>query len=113
MVVYITAKSWQYTILKHRINLLSMKFEKGEILFSWGVYALMETSNTFAQFVLSSLERHKKGDWGNVCPGDQKANDDALIYQSRLFSAYLGEKKIWIITEWNRSVTTVLFPIDY
>jgi len=90
-----------------------MKFETGEILFSRGVFALMETSKTFAEFVLSSLERHKKCDWGDLCLGDQKANDLALINYSRLISAYLGAEKIWIITEWNRSITTIILPKEY
>ena len=58
--------------------------------------------------------RHNCGDWGDMCDEDKKANDDALKDGDRIFSAYttpLG--KIWIITEWDRSYTTVLIPDDY
>lgn len=90
-----------------------MKFKTGEILFTQGVYSLMEESKVFQEFVFSSLDRHKSGDWGNCCTHDRKLNDKALIVGSRLFSIYLEEKKIYIITEWDRSVTTILFPEEY
>ena len=90
-----------------------MAFETGEILFSRGVYALMETSKEFAEFALLSLERHKKEDWGDLTAEDHMHNDHAVTFDQRILSAYKGEDKIWIITEWNRSVTTVLFPMEY
>ena len=67
-----------------------------------------------AGFVLKSLRRHRANDWGEMDEEDKKANDEALEMGGRLFSAYesrLG--KIWIITEWDRSATTVLFPDEY
>lgn len=90
-----------------------MAFETGEILFSRGVYAQMETSNDFAQFVLSSLERHKKEDWDDMSIDDQMLNDHAVHFEQRIFASYQGKNKIWIITEWNRSVTTILLPYEY
>jgi hypothetical protein len=55
------------------------------------------------------------GDWGDVCDDDRVANELALLGGERLFSVYKGEglPKIWVITEWNRSVTTILFPEEY
>lgn len=90
-----------------------MKFETGEILFSRGVYALMETSKEFAKFVLLSLERHKQKDWGDVCIDDDMLNDHAAMFDQRVLSRYTGENIIWILTEWDRSVTTVLLPMEY
>ena len=65
--------------------------------------------------ILSALERHVRGDWGTLDAEDLNANENALKHGGRLFSAYHSTKnvKFWIITEWNRSVTTVLLPEDY
>jgi hypothetical protein len=64
--------------------------------------------------VLTALRRHASGDWGDLCPEDTLANADALNQRGRLFSAYgHGETRFWIITEADRSVTTVLLPDDY
>jgi len=64
--------------------------------------------------VLTCLRRHASGDWGDLCPEDALANDQALQRGGRLFSAYgQGESRFWIITEADRSVTTVLMPDDY
>lgn len=61
------------------------------------------------------LHRHQCADWGDLSPDDWTANDAALREGSRVLSAYqLGTgEKLWIITEWNRSVTTLLLPDDY
>jgi hypothetical protein len=60
------------------------------------------------------LARHVRGDWGDLCPQDMLANENALTQGGRLFSAYgQGSSRFWIITEWDRSVTTILLPQDY
>ena len=64
--------------------------------------------------VFTALRRHASGDWGDVYPEDALANDTALRDGGRLFSAYgQGASRVWIITEADRSVTTVLLPDDY
>lgn len=63
--------------------------------------------------VLAALRRHACGDWGNLCPEDTLANDEALHHGGRLFSAYgHGQHRFWVITDANRWVTTVLLPDD-
>lgn len=63
------------------------------------------------------IAKHRRGDWGNALPPeDARTNNSALQHGGRLLSAYLcplTNKKVWIITESDRSVTTVLFPEDY
>ena len=60
------------------------------------------------------LAHHVRGDWGNVCPEDAEANEESLCFGGRLLSAYgEGDRCFWIITEADRSVTTVLMPDDY
>ena len=77
------------------------------------------TSNALARLhaedVYQALGRHARGDWGEVCPEDAQENEDALLEGCRLLSAYTDRNgtKFWIITEWDRSATTVLLPEDY
>ena len=65
--------------------------------------------------ILPYLIRHPNGDWGDVCKEDWKSNDEALKNGLRLLSEYKlpDDRRIWIITEWDRSATTLLFPEDY
>jgi hypothetical protein len=55
------------------------------------------------------------GDWGDLCQEDIDENNRALEVGSRILSAYTSSSKVkfWIITEWDRSVTTVLLPSEY
>jgi hypothetical protein len=63
------------------------------------------------------IDRHVSGDWGDLDAEDKEANDLALTVgnEQRILSSYNLTKtdKIWIISEWDRSVTTVLLPSDY
>ena len=67
------------------------------------------------EVLLRWLHRHQTGDWGDVGPEDWAANDRALTDGDRLLSSYLTDSgtKVWIITEWDRSATTVLLPEEY
>ncbi len=61
------------------------------------------------------LVRYMQGDWGNLCESDKHLNDSALKYGDRIFASYTdaNDRKFWIITEADRSATTVLLPEDY
>jgi hypothetical protein len=60
------------------------------------------------------LMRHAQGDWGDLSEEDVAANNVAVRNGGRLLSAYGdGRARFWIITEWDRSVTTVLLPEEY
>ena len=65
--------------------------------------------------VAAALRRHARGDWGELDEHDRQQNQSALKDGSRLLSAYTASNavKFWIITEWNRTSTTVLLPEDY
>ena len=61
-----------------------------------------------------ALQRHQSGDWGKVCQEDKATNDEALSEGNRLLSCYeIDGRDVWVITEWDRSVTTILFPEEY
>ena len=64
--------------------------------------------------VLDALRRHARGDWGEVCAEDAAENELSITEGFRLLSAYTDRNgvKFWIITEWDRSATTVLLPED-
>ncbi len=61
------------------------------------------------------IERHQSGDWGELMPDDCRVNDDALRSGDSILSAYkLGKsQRLWVITEADRSVTTLLLPTEY
>ena len=61
------------------------------------------------------LGRHLRGDWGELCEEDRNANQTALKEGLRLMSSYRTStgQRIWIITEADRSVTTLLLPEEY
>ncbi len=64
--------------------------------------------------VYEALRRHAAGDWGDLPPEDASENELSLKEGFRLLSAYgSGERRFWIITEADRSATTVLMPDDY
>ncbi len=60
------------------------------------------------------LARHATGDWGELCGFDRHQNEIALRVGERIFSSYdTPAGKVWIITEADRSVTTILLPEEY
>lgn len=63
----------------------------------------------------TAVARHAIGDWGECCQEDSASNDEALKNGERLLSVYRMKEgeKFWVITEWDRSVTTILLPEDY
>ena len=77
------------------------------------------TSNANSQLVAAdvakALSRHAQGDWGEVCPADWQENELSMKEGFRLLSAYRDSRdtRFWIITEADRSATTILLPEDY
>ena len=65
--------------------------------------------------LLELFQRHLRGDWGKVCEEDRELNEEALQTGDRLMSVYSlrSGRKLWIITEADRSVTTALYPDEY
>jgi hypothetical protein len=60
------------------------------------------------------LERHQSGDWGEVPPEDAQENEVSVRYGFRIISSYqVAGEKLWVITERDRSATTLLLPSEY
>jgi hypothetical protein len=91
---------------------MTARFSLGQIVGTPGaLVALAEAGRTPLEF----LRRHSTGDWGDVDEEDRQANEQSLLDDSRILSAYklsTGER-LWIITEADRSSTTLLLPSEY
>ena len=93
--------------------------EYGERKAHFDLGRVVITANAMRQLddysVGEGLRRHSQGDWGDLGDEDRQANDRALGEGTRLLSAYKSKagKKFWIISEADRSATTVLLPEDY
>lgn len=88
------------------------RFLLGQVLATPGAIAALEAAR---QTPLEFLSRHVTGDWGDLDPHDVQENERALMIGTRLFSAYTlaNHQRLWIITEHDRSVTTLLLPSEY
>lgn len=88
----------------------SEKFPLGQVVSTPGALEFVSGDD-----MKIALSRHHAGDWGDLDEHDRQENERALLIGSRLFSAYKTKSgvKFWIITEHDRSVTTVLLPSEY
>ncbi|WP_126242817.1 hypothetical protein [Burkholderia gladioli] len=92
---------------------LTSLFPLGRSVATPGALDLLDRTGTDATGLLN---RHQCGDWGIVCPADAKSNDRAVSEGARILSAYeLGARReqLWIITEADRHVTSLLLPDEY
>lgn len=86
------------------------RFPLGKIVLTANVVRALKPGD-----IGTALLRHAEGDWGDVSPRDRDANDVALWGELRVKSVYHGRSGVpfWVITEADRSATTVLLPEDY
>jgi hypothetical protein len=86
-------------------------FALGHIVATLGALQLMKQSNIDG---LKLLQRHVTGDWGDLNEVDKQENELSVQKGFRILSAYrTGDRKLWVITEADRSVTTILRPDEY
>lgn len=87
-------------------------FQLGEVVATPVAVETMQQHNVTPQTL---LQRHITGDWGVLCKEDAKSNADAVKQGERILSNYpiADNVRIWVITEWDRSVTTLLLPSEY
>jgi hypothetical protein len=83
----------------------------GRIVATPGALELLSEAGEDVRILLA---RHRSGDWGDLNAHDRQENERSLKYGWRVLSSYpVGEKTVWIITEADRSVTTILLPEEY
>jgi hypothetical protein len=99
---------WQETLAMPRPA--TSKFELGRVLITPGAMEVVAH-----EAVVTALARHASGDWGELSDDDRRENDLSLAEGLRLLSVYrtAGGTKFWIISEADRSATTVLLPEEY
>lgn len=87
-------------------------FPLGQVVATPGALDLLDRTATNS---LDLLIRHQHGDWGSVPPDDAEANLQAIVSECRILSSYYlnANERLWIITEADRSVTTLLLPDEY
>lgn len=92
-----------------------MKFSFGQVVMTRGVNAQITRSIEFSKFILESIARYRNCDWGDLCEEDKKMNDQAVKNgDDRILARYNNEEgDVYIITEWDRAYTTILFPSEY
>ena len=92
-----------------------MAFDLGMIVNTIGVHNYANENVDNYNYVMRCFERYINCDWGEMCDEDKELNNEALTTQDRIMASYEkeGMPKIWIITEWDRSATTILFPSEY
>jgi hypothetical protein len=88
------------------------KFPLGQVVATPGAIAALEHAG---EQPLSFLRRHAHGEWGDLDADDVRENEFSLTHGYRLLSAYTLKDgtRIWIITEADRSATTILLPSEY
>jgi hypothetical protein len=88
------------------------KFALGQIVATQGAERALEESGEEAE---TFVQRHAQGDWGELGEHDRKENERALRHNTRLFSCYKTARgeTLYVITEWDRSVTTILLADEY
>lgn len=87
-------------------------FSLGRTFLTIGAEEALEESN---QLPIEFFGKHQSGDWGIVCENDKKENEFSLVNGFRLLSVYktANGTKLWVITEADRSSTTILLPSEY
>ncbi len=87
-------------------------FSLGQVVATPGALATLEATK---QNPLELLARHVTGDWGDLCQEDKQENELSVERGYRILSAYVfgNGGKVWVITEADRSVTTILLPDEY
>jgi len=87
-------------------------FSLGQCVATPGALAALEEAG---QSPADFLNRHVRGEWGDIHPDDEGANEQALKDGARIFSVYRTSKgvKVWVITEADRSSTCILLPDEY
>ncbi len=87
-------------------------FPLGRLVATPGAIELLRSAGE--DLLPALLERHRSGDWGEAPPEDARENEFSVRYGFRIVSSYwVAEERLWVITESDRSATTLLLPSEY
>ena len=97
---------------------MNRTFSVGQLVATRGVHDLMQDDPGFSDFAQTCFLKYRCCDLGDTCASDKAQNDSAVAHgDDRILAEYRHpdhpEWRLWIITEWDRSVTTLLFPDEY
>ena len=100
---------------------MAITFSLGQVVATRAVWELIDKNEDFSKFVTLCMSRYIQNDWGELPEEDWALNDESVRNGERLLASYqipefieeVFEDRLWIITEWDRSTTTLLFPGDY
>ena len=93
------------------------RFSLGQVVVTSGIQAKMQEDPEFAAFCRRSLNRHSRGDWGELGEEDKASNQYGVQHRGMIMSVYTYPSriptKVWIITDPGWAATTILFPNEY
>ena len=91
-----------------------LKFQLGQCVQTQGVARASEQDTSFANEIQKAFTKYISGDWGDTCEEDKQLNEQAILDNERILAKYCTSKgDVFIITEWDRSYTTILFANEY
>lgn len=105
-----------------RLTAQFVPLQLGTVYITAGIAARIASGDISTKRIAHLLiDRHMQAHWGDMDADDRQANDDALINGNRVLSCYsirpgrpaIGDNRVWIITEADRSATTILLPEEY
>lgn len=106
----------ELAIMEHFLLVLE-DWDLGQVVITRALDAEINENPEAQREIAEAFNRYKMYDWGDSESYDQELNDRAILNKDdRILASYTLKsinRKIWIITEWDRSVTTLLFPEDY
>jgi hypothetical protein len=89
-------------------------FPLGRLVATPGALALLRSSSAGEDLLPALFERHQSGDWGDVPAEDARENEFSVRHGFRIISCYrVAGERLWLITEADRSATTLLLPSEY
>ena len=103
-------------LTKEQIEKFRKEVTKSRICTTVSVNEFAKDNPRFAIFIKESISKYLNCDWGDLCEEDIKINNKSAVSGERVLAAYNffdTDITIWICTEWDRSVTTILFPDEY
>lgn len=107
-----TARDDNHTLRANTAEELPLRFSPGDVYITPGA---AEALNEAKEMARDFLLRHLSGDWGEVCDQDRAENEFSIERHLRILSAYRTKRgvRLWLITEADRSCTTLLLPEEY